>query len=146
MSKSLLCVCFLGICAVILTGCIGTPKPADDQPFEFLDMELPTGDGPQPTEVKPQVKTEVPKVFREGRVQEYRKTSKIAVINIGSSTHGIKKGITGKLYSDAAKTRQIGLVDLTVVHSAFCEGAVRNLTFEIDLKKMEVIAVFEVEE
>jgi hypothetical protein len=124
---------------------VGEPKPKAEE-FEFLAMDVPSTEKKAPEDIKKAEPKTATTVFKEGRVQEYRKASKIVVINIGSSTSGIKVGVSGKLYNDAAKTRQIGVVDLTNVRSTFSEGVVRNILFEINLKEMEVIAVFEVQE
>jgi hypothetical protein len=82
----------------------------------------------------------------QGRVLEYDSRSKKVIIKLGSSTPGIKPGLVGKIYNDATKTKENGVIELTRVYPMQSEGVVRNQVIEFNLKTNEVVAVFEVED
>jgi hypothetical protein len=82
----------------------------------------------------------------QGRVLEYNSRTKKVIIQLGSTTPGLKSGLVGKIYNDAAKTKENGVVMLTQVFATQSEGIVKDQIIDLNPKGNEVIAVFEIEE
>jgi hypothetical protein len=142
MTKTLVILGMIIIITTGLSGCIGTPDSKEE--FVLLPMEAP-GDVPKddskPAVTKPADDKKTMTI--QGKIIEYDKKNKTVKILLGSSS-GLKKGMNGKIFNDAAKTQENGSISLTTVFSNYCEGQIRAVAYEIN--KKEAIAVFEIDD
>jgi hypothetical protein len=143
MNKTTIIFGIVLLIVVCMCGCISFSNSKEEE-FVLLPMDAPGDtpkDEPKTKESKPvEEKKTVPIA---GKIIEYDKKNKTVKILLGSS-NGLRKGMSGKIYNDAAKTQENGAISLTTVYSNYCEGQVKNIANEIN--KKEAIAVFELEE
>jgi len=145
MKKSIVVIGIALVIVAFLYGCISFGDPKDkEEEFAFVAMEAP-GDTPkdEPKQV-PAAKAQEEKktTLYAARINEIDEKNKTVVLGSGSS-NGLKRGMKGKIFNDAAKTQEIGTISLTQMYPNFCEGSV---VVSAKINRKEAVAVFEIEE